>query len=99
MQNIVEKNVKTILYPRLVEDEGYNPMSQEHILFFCVSDIHLEHYIDRDLMMDKQEEQVRKIVDKMINSVGTIPFNSYLLIAGDTAADFELAKIFYETLA
>ena len=41
MQNIVEKNVKTILYPRLVEDEGYNPMSQEHILFFCVSDIHL----------------------------------------------------------
>ncbi len=99
MQNIVEKNVKTILYPRLVEDEGYNPMSQEHIPFFYVSDIHLEHYIDRDLMMDKQEEQVRKIVDKMINSVGTIPFNSYLLIAGDTSADFELAKIFYKTLA
>ena len=38
-------------------------------------------------MMDKQQEQVQKIVDKMINSVGTIPFNSYLLIAGDTAAD------------
>lgn len=99
MQNIVEKNVETISYLKLVEDEGYNPMSQEQIPFFYISDIHLEHYIDRAWMMDKQQEQVQKIVDKMINSVGTIPFNSYLLIAGDTAADFELAKIFYETLA
>ncbi|MEF2686868.1 MAG: hypothetical protein U0M62_05250 [Lachnospiraceae bacterium] len=92
MQNIVEKNVETISYLKLVEDEGYNSMSQEQIPFFYISDIHLEHYIDRDWMMDKQHEQVQKIVDKMINSVGTIPFNSYLLIAGDTAADFELAR-------
>ena len=56
MQNIVEKNVETISYLKLVEDEGYNPMSQEQIPFFYISDIHMEHYIDRDWLMDKQQE-------------------------------------------
>ena len=41
MQNIVEKNVETISYLKLVEDEGYNSMSQEQIPFFYISDIHL----------------------------------------------------------
>ena len=36
MQNIVEKNVETISYLKLVEDEGYNPMSQEQIPFFIL---------------------------------------------------------------
>lgn len=34
----------------------------------------------------------------MVSSIGTRPYNSYLLIAGDTSSIFEFAAIFYNEL-
>ena len=34
----------------------------------------------------------------MVRSIGTRPFNSYLLIAGDTSSIFEFTVIFYNEL-
>lgn len=103
----VEKNEICLLsgfsYPKPVDEDGYERFDYNHIPFFYVSDIHLCHRVLHKFKLRATKEEVRWYVkfltQKMVASVGTVPDDSYLLIAGDTASEFEIAKIFYEELA
>lgn len=89
-------------YPKPVDEDGYKRYDNDHIPFFYVSDIHLCHRILHKFKLGATKEEIKWYVKllarKMLKSVGIVPYDSYLLIAGDTASDFELAKIFYEEL-
>lgn len=89
-------------YPKPVDEDGYDIFDNDHVPFFYVSDIHLCHRVLHKFKQRATKEEVRfyikYLLKKMILSVGTIPDDSYLLIAGDTASEFEMAKIFYEEL-
>ena len=89
-------------YPKPVDEDGYESFDDSHIPFFYVSDIHLCHKVlhEYDLRATKEEVRsyVKFLVREMLTSVGTIPDESYLLIAGDTSSEFEILKIFYEEL-
>ncbi len=90
-------------YPKPVDEDGHEKYDNDHIPFFYVSDIHLCHRVVHKFKQGATKEETRLYVKllarKMIESVGTVPYNnSYLLIAGDTASEFEMSKIFYEEL-
>ena len=89
-------------YPKPIDDNGYDKNDMDHIPFFYVSDIHLCHRIRNHFGERATREEiysyVKSLARKMITSIGTVPFNSCLLIAGDTSSDFEIAKIFYREL-
>lgn len=103
----VEKNEiciqKGFNYPKPVDEHGYERYDNDQIPFFYVSDIHLCHRVLNKFKDKATKDEVRWYVkylaQKMVELVGTIPYGSYLLIAGDTSSEFELAKIFYEKLA
>lgn len=102
----VEKNEISISkgfnYPKPVDEDGYERYDYNHIPFFYVSDLHLCHRVLHKFKLRATKEEARWYIKclarKMHASVGTVPDNSYLLIAGDTASDFEVARIFYEEL-
>lgn len=102
----VEKNEICLLtgfnYPKPVDEDGYERFDYNHVPFFYVSDIHLCHRVLHKFKRRATKEEVRWYVkflaQKMVASVGTVPNNSYLLIAGDTSSEFEMTKIFYEEL-
>lgn len=102
----VEKNEICLLtglnYPKPVDEDGYERLDYNHVPFFYVSDSHLCHRVLHKFKLRATKEEVRWYIkflaQKMAASVGTVPNDSYLLIAGDTASEFEIAKIFYEEL-
>lgn len=102
----VEKNEICLLtdfnYPKPVDEDGHEVIDSSHIPFFYVSDIHLCHRVIHKFKLRATKDETRWYVKflarKMLESVGTIPYDSYLLIAGDTASEFEIAKIFYKEL-
>ena len=104
--NEVEKNEICIPtgfnYPKPVDEDGHERFDNDHVPFFYVSDIHLCHRILHKFKLRATKEEVRCYVKflarNMLASVGTVPYGSYLLIAGDTGSEFEVAKIFYEEL-
>lgn len=89
-------------YPKPVEDEGHSRFELDRIPVFYVSDIHLWHRIRHRFKKRATREEVHTyievIVDKMVASIGTVPYNSFLLIAGDTSAIFEFSEVFYAKL-
>lgn len=89
-------------YPKPVDEDGYEKFDNNHIPFFYVSDIHLCHRVLHKFKLRATKEETRSYVKflarEMLASVGTVPYDSYLLIAGDTASEFEMAKIFYKEL-
>lgn len=74
----------------------------DRINFFYISDIHLCHRINYHFKEKATQEEikfyVKKLARQMVNSTYP-PYNSYLLIAGDTSSDFEIAKVFYSEIA
>ncbi|MBU3201740.1 DUF4116 domain-containing protein [Clostridium estertheticum] len=102
----VEKNEICLLtgfnYPKPVDEDGHEKFDNNYVPFFYVSDIHLCHRVLHKFKLRATKEETRSYVkflaQKMVESVGTFPYGSYLLIAGDTASEFEMAKIFYEEL-
>lgn len=89
-------------YPKPVDEGGHERYDYNHIPFFYVSDLHLCHRVLHKFKKRATKEEARWYIKclarKMHASVGTVPDNSYLLIAGDTASEFEMARIFYEEL-
>ncbi len=89
-------------YPKPVDEDGYERFDNDHVPFFYVSDIHLCHRVLHKFNWKATKEEVgwyvKLLARKMFETVGTIPYGSYLLIAGDTASKFEVAKIFYEEI-
>lgn len=85
-----------------MDEDGHEQLDNNHIPFFYVSDIHLCHRVLHKFKLRATKEEtrwyVKSLARKMLASVGTIPDDSYLLIAGDTASEFEMVKIFYEEL-
>ncbi|MCB2361988.1 DUF4116 domain-containing protein [Clostridium estertheticum] len=102
----VEKNeiclLKGFNYPKPVDEDGHEKFDNNYVPFFYVSDIHLCHRVLHKFKLRATKEEMRSYVKslalKMVKSVGTIPYGSYLLIAGDTSSEFEMVKIFYEEL-
>jgi predicted MPP superfamily phosphohydrolase len=102
----VEKNEISLLtgfnYPKAVDEDGYERVDYNHVPFFYVSDIPLCHRVLHKFKLRATKEEIRWYVkflaQKMVATVGIVPDDSYLLIAGDTASEFEIAKIFYEEL-
>ncbi len=102
----VEKNEICLItgfnYPKPVDEDGHERFDNNHIPFFYVSDIHLCHRVLHKFKLRATKEEVKwyvkSLAKKMLASVGTAPYDSYLLIAGDTSSEFEVAKIFYEEL-
>lgn len=90
------------IYPKPVDEDGYEKLDNDHVPFFYVSDIHLCHRVLHKFKLRATWEEIRSYVKflalKMLESVGTVPYDSYLLIAGDTSSEFEIIKIFYEEL-
>jgi len=103
---VVEKNEICLLtgfnYPKPVDEDGYERFDNGHIPFFYVSDIHLCHKVLQKFKHRATKEEAKSYVKflarKMLESVGNVPYESYLLIAGDTSSEFELAKVFFEEL-
>lgn len=90
-------------YLRPVEDEKKAVQDAEHIPVFYISDIHIWHRIKHKFKDKATKEEIysfiRFLVSKMVAAAGTIPCNSYLLIAGDTSSWFEYTQVFYRELA
>lgn len=93
---------KEYKYPKPIDEDGYEEYDNAQIPFFYISDIHLCHRITNKFGMRATFEEVnahvKSLVIEMLLSIGTIPNNSYILIAGDTSSDFNIAQIFYEEL-
>ena len=89
-------------YPKPVDTDGHEQFDYKHIPFFYISDVHLCHRIINHFNGKATKEEifsyVRFLTKKMIASIGTVPHFSYLLIAGDTSSDFEIAQEFYKEL-
>ena len=89
-------------YPKPVDEDGHERFDYRQVPFFYVSDIHLCHRVlhkfKRRASMEEIKWYVKFLAREMLESVGTVPYDSYLLIAGDTSSEFEMAKIFYEEL-
>lgn len=88
-------------YSKLIDDEN-DRLDNMRIPFFYISDIHLCHRVINKFKGKATKEEicsyVKFLARKMIDSIGTIPYNSYLLIAGDTSSYFEITKIFFGEL-
>lgn len=103
LENVEELTLKKVDYPMLVEDIGYDETDGGHIPFFYISDIHLGHRIIKKMGDSATKEEImycaRYFARRIIKSAGTIPYNSYLLVAGDTSANFEITKAFFIELS
>lgn len=70
---------------------------------YYISDIHLDEKLLKKFKNNCTEIEVRyyikKIVNKMFNSMLKGFYNNYLMIAGDVSSSFTLSKIFYEELS
>ncbi len=86
-------------YPRPIEDDDYRFFEVNTIPVFYISDIHLCHRIVHHFKKLATKEEIyqfiREIVERMIDEIGTIPYNSILLIGGDTSSVFDFSEIFY----
>lgn len=93
---------KVIAYTKPVDDDGYAKIDYEQVPFFYVSDIHITHKVCKRFRDKGTKEEIRSYIKylarKMVASIGTIPYGSYLLIAGDTSSRFEFLTIFYNEL-
>lgn len=89
-------------YPKPIEDEKNKKFDVNRIPFFYISDIHLSHRVRNKFKDKATKEEIRSYIKylarKMVGSVGLIPYDSYLLIAGDTSSFFELSVTFYNEL-
>lgn len=91
-------------YPKPIEDNIYshNFSSNDRVIFY-ISDLHLIHRVQNYFPEGATYEEiiwyVRELAHKVTNSIGQIPYNSVLLIGGDIASDFELAKAFYSEIS
>lgn len=89
-------------YLRPVEDEGHEVFDDTQVPFFYISDIHLLHRVINKFKYSATKEEVelyiKELVQEMVDSIGSKPWGSYLLIAGDTSSVFELSKVFYSEL-
>lgn len=102
----VEKNEIALLtgfnYPKPVDEDEYDRFDNDHVPFFYVSDIHLCHKVLHKFKLratkDETRWYVKSLARKMLETVGIVPYDSYLLIAGDTSSEFEIAKVFYEEM-
>lgn len=94
---------KYTAYLKPIDDEGHDEIDYQRIVFFYVSDLHLDWHVYKHfkgtVTREEAYDYVRKIARKLIESIGTMPWVSMLLIAGDTTCDFETAKVFYKELA
>lgn len=89
-------------YPKPIDDDEHERFDINHIPFFYISDIHLTHRVCNKFEDKATKEEIRSYIKflarSMVRSIGTRPFNSYLLIAGDTSSIFEFTVIFYNEL-
>ena len=89
-------------YPKPIDDDEHERFDISHIPFFYISDIHLVHRVCNKFNDKATKEEIRSYIKflakSMVSSIGTRPYNSYLLIAGDTSSIFEFAVIFYNEL-
>lgn len=89
-------------YPKPIDDDEHERFDISHIPFFYISDIHLAHRVCNKFKDKATKEEIRSYIKylarSMVSSIGTRPYNSYLLIAGDTSSIFEFAAIFYNEL-
>lgn len=93
---------KVLSYTKPVDEDGHAKIDYEQVPFFYVSDIHITHKVYNRFVDKGTKEEIRSYIKflarKMVSSVGTIPYGSYLLIAGDTSSKFEFLTIFYNEL-
>lgn len=89
-------------YLKPVDNNEVERDDANHIPFFYISDIHLAHQVlNKFIKMATKEEiysYIKYLARKMIASIASIPYNSYLLIAGDTSSIFEFTTVFYNEL-
>lgn len=89
-------------YPKPIDDDEHERFDINHIPFFYISDIHLTHRVCNKFKDKATKEEIRSYIKflarSMVRSIGTRPFNSYLLIVGDTSSIFEFTVIFYNEL-
>ena len=89
-------------YLKPVDDDGHMKFEMDKIPVFYVSDIHLWHRVNHRFKERATKEEahlyIQAIVERMIASIGTVPYNSFLLIAGDTSDLFEYEEVFYTKL-
>ena len=93
---------KEFHYVKPAEVEGHSRLDLDKIPVFYVSDIHLWHRIRNHFKERATREEVHwyigEIAEKMVASIGTVPYNSFLLIAGDTSDVFEFSEVFFTKL-
>ena len=93
---------KNYHYLKPVEEDGHKKFEMDKLPIFYVSDIHLwhrvKHYFKKRATKEEVHLFIQSIVEKMIKSIGTVPYNSFLLIAGDTSDLFEFEEVFYTEL-
>lgn len=89
-------------YPKPIDDDEHEQFDINRIPFFYISDIHLAHRVCNKFKDKATKEEIRSYIKflarSLTSSIGTRPFNSYLLIAGDTSSVFEFTDIFYNEL-
>lgn len=89
-------------YPKPIDDGKHEKFDVNHIPFFYISDIHLEYRVSNEFHFRASKEEIRfylkNLARKLIASIGSIPNDSYLLIAGDTSCKFQYAAVFYNEL-
>ena len=93
---------KHLYYPSPVFDDGHIRFDINKIPVFYISDIHLGHRVKKHFPKRATREEVHAfiqiIAQKMVSSIGLLPLNSFLLIAGDTSGVFEFSEVFYTEL-
>lgn len=76
--------------------------ANRQVEIFYISDIHLCHQLYRKCGLYATEDEVRWYIKSLVKKLVSNPkvdYFDWLLISGDTASSFEIAKIFYEELA
>lgn len=70
-------------------------------IYYYISDLHLEHRLHHafpdGIDLPKATEYIKSLCNQIISATKGID-NCYLLIAGDTTGNFELAEMFYKEL-
>lgn len=69
---------------------------------YYISDIHIDNKIaikfNNHATKKEIEYYIKKLVDKMVDSISSEIVGKFILIAGDVSSSFEISKIFYEKL-
>lgn len=69
---------------------------------YYISDIHIDNKIaikfNNHATKKEIEYYIKKLVDKMVDSIASEIVGKFILIAGDVSSSFEISKIFYEKL-